>query len=129
MEKSYIYLGYFLLLLIPLTLAPFYKTYIGQFGTSDLVILENGQYDKSWRYIHMMPEEVLQSSRDLNAKRLFPGHSAKFALANQAWDEPLLKITEFNKSVNAPLVTPIIGELINLNDSTQTFSNWWVDIR
>ncbi len=31
MEKSYKYLGYFLLLLIPLILAGFYKTYIGQF--------------------------------------------------------------------------------------------------
>lgn len=31
MEKPYRYLGYFLLLLIPLTLAAFYKTYIEQF--------------------------------------------------------------------------------------------------
>lgn len=99
------------------------------FGTFDLVILENGQYDKSWKYIHMMPEEVLQAAVDLNAKRLFPVHSSKFALANHAWDEPLVKITEFNRKVNLPLVTPIIGELVNLNDSTQTFSNWWVDIR
>ena len=100
-----------------------------KFGQFDLVILENGQYDKSWKYIHMMPEEVLLAARDLNAKRLFPVHSAKFALANHAWDEPLVKITEFNRGVNLPLVTPIIGELVNMNDSTQAFSNWWVDIR
>src|SRR5659263_696230 len=31
MDKSYKYLGYFFLLLIPLTIAGFYKTYIGQF--------------------------------------------------------------------------------------------------
>lgn len=31
MEKSYKYLGYVLLLLIPLTIAGFFKTYIGQF--------------------------------------------------------------------------------------------------
>ena len=31
MGKTYKYLGYFLLLLIPLTFAGFYKTYIGQF--------------------------------------------------------------------------------------------------
>ncbi len=31
MEKSYKYLGYFLMLLIPLTIAGFYKTYIGLF--------------------------------------------------------------------------------------------------
>jgi len=99
------------------------------FGKFDLVILENGQYDKSWKYIHMMPEEVLQAARDLNARRLFPVHSAKFALANHAWDEPLVKLTEFNRGVNMPLVTPIIGEQVNMNDTTQIFSQWWVNIR
>ena len=28
-----------------------------QFGPFDLVILENGQYDKKWKYIHMQPAE------------------------------------------------------------------------
>lgn len=31
MEKKYKNLGYFMLLLIPLTIAGFYKTYIGQY--------------------------------------------------------------------------------------------------
>lgn len=35
MERTYKYLGYFLLLLIPLTFAGFYKTYIGQFPNFD----------------------------------------------------------------------------------------------
>jgi hypothetical protein len=35
MGKTYKYLGYFLLLLIPLTFAGFYKTYFGQFPTFD----------------------------------------------------------------------------------------------
>jgi L-ascorbate metabolism protein UlaG (beta-lactamase superfamily) len=99
-----------------------------KYGLFDLVVLENGQYDKSWKYIHMMPDEVLKAAKDLSAKRLFPVHSAKFALANHAWDEPLRKITEFNKDINFPLVTPIIGELVNLKDSTQTFAQWWVGI-
>ncbi len=97
------------------------KTY----GVFDLVILENGQYDRKWKYIHMMPEEVLQAAKDLNAKRLFPVHSSKFALANHAWDEPLSKITALNKAINIPLVTPIIGEQVNLKDGTQKFSEWW----
>jgi L-ascorbate metabolism protein UlaG (beta-lactamase superfamily) len=99
------------------------------FGEFDLVILENGQYDKSWKYIHMMPSEVLKAAQDLHAKRLFPVHSSKFALANHAWDDPLKQITEYNKSINLPLVTPIIGELVNLNDSTQKFAHWWEGVR
>ena len=37
MEKSYRYLGYFFLLLIPLVLAGFYKTYFVQFPTFERV--------------------------------------------------------------------------------------------
>ncbi|MGB3774426.1 MAG: MBL fold metallo-hydrolase, partial [Leeuwenhoekiella sp.] len=67
-----------------------------QFGPFDLAILENGQYDTQWKYIHMQPEEVLQAARDLRATRLLPVHSAKFALANHDWDEPLNRITQLH---------------------------------
>jgi L-ascorbate metabolism protein UlaG (beta-lactamase superfamily) len=100
-----------------------------KFGGFDLVILENGQYNTSWKYIHMMPDEVLQAAKDLKAKRLFPVHNSKFALANHSWDTPLIEITEFNKSVNQPLITPIIGELVNLNDTARIFSEWWVGLK
>jgi hypothetical protein len=77
----------------------------------------------------MMPNEVLQAAKDLKAKRLFPVHSSKFALANHSWDAPLIAITKFNKSVNQPLITPIIGELVNLKDTDQVFSEWWVGLK
>ena len=100
-----------------------------KFGGFDLVILENGQYNTSWKYIHLMPEEVLQAAKDLKAKRLFPVHNSKFALANHSWDTPLKAITEFNKTVKQPLVTPIIGELVYLKDTTQIFKEWWVGMK
>jgi L-ascorbate metabolism protein UlaG (beta-lactamase superfamily) len=106
-----------------------YDSHFAEIGTTwgpfDLAILENGQYDKSWKYIHMMPDEVLQAARDLRASRLFPVHSSKFALANHPWDDPLQRITELNKLIGLPLVTPIIGEKVNLNDTAQVFSSWW----
>ena len=55
------------------------------FGPFDLAILENGQYDKSWKYIHMMPGEVLKAAEELNARKLLPVHSSKFAIANHPW--------------------------------------------
>ena len=73
----------------------------------------------------MMPAQVLQAVKDLKAKRFFPVHSMKFALANHAWDEPLKKITELNASKNLSIITPMIGEQVNLQDSIQSFSNWW----
>jgi len=54
------------------------------YGPFDLAMLENGQYNYNWKYIHMMPEEVVKASQDLNAKRFFPVHSAKFPLAFHA---------------------------------------------
>ncbi len=98
------------------------------FGPFDLAILENGQYNKSWKYIHMMPAEVLQAAKDLNAERLFPVHSSKFALAMHPWDAPLSTISELNKTANISLITPMIGEPVHLKDRAQQFSDWWKDI-
>ncbi|WP_228466976.1 MBL fold metallo-hydrolase [Adhaeribacter swui] len=99
-----------------------------KFGPFDLVILENGQYNQSWRYIHMLPEQILQAAKDLKAKRIFPVHSAKFNLGLHAWDEPLKLIMENNKSEHLKIITPMIGEQVNLNDTTQQFSQWWVGV-
>ena len=97
-----------------------------KYGSIDLAILDNGQYDEAWKYIHNLPEDVLKAAQDLKAKRIFPVHSSKFALGSHDWDEPLTKITELNKSYNIPLVTPMIGEAIKLKDTTQQFKKWWV---
>lgn len=100
-----------------------------QFGPFDLALLENGQYNASWKYIHMMPDEVLQAARDLGARRLMPVHSAKFALALHAWDTPLRTLTELNAAKNLPLVTPKIGQAVWLADTAQVFEPWWEGVK
>ena len=95
-----------------------------QFGPFDLAFLENGQYDKSWKYIHMAPNEVLQAASDLKAKALFPVHSSKFTLANHNWNEPLAKITELAETSEIKLITPLIGEKTNLH-TEKVFPKWW----
>lgn len=96
-----------------------------KFGRIDLAIIENGQYDKSWRYIHLLPDEFIQAAADLNAQTIFPVHSSKFALGNHAWDDPLKTVMQLNEKTQRRFITPMIGEQVNLNDSTQTFSRWW----
>lgn len=96
-----------------------------QHGPFDLVILENGQYNMRWRYIHLLPEETLQAAQDLKAKALFPVHNSKFILANHAWNEPLNDLTKFNEKYRIPLLTPIIGEKINLDLKNRTNQTWW----
>jgi len=105
-----------------------YKEIGEKHGPLDLVILDNGQYDKAWRYIHNLPKDVLKAAVDLKAKRIFPVHSSKFALAAHPWNEPLSEITALNKGGNIPLITPKIGELVYLDMSDQKFENWWETI-
>lgn len=94
-------------------------------GPFDLAILENGQYDLSWKYIHMMPEEVIQATKDLQAKILFPVHSSKFVLANHSWYEPLERVTKEALEQNQALITPLIGEIVDLNNLDTIPSYWW----
>ncbi|MFA5326809.1 MAG: MBL fold metallo-hydrolase [Prolixibacteraceae bacterium] len=96
-------------------------------GPFDLALLECGQYNKYWKYIHMMPEQTVQASIDLKAKALMPVHWAKFALAYHAWDESIERATDEANRRNVPLIHPMIGELVDLNDfGTQT--EWWKGI-
>jgi L-ascorbate metabolism protein UlaG (beta-lactamase superfamily) len=99
------------------------------FGPFDLAILENGQYDKNWRYIHMLPEEFLDAVADLRAKRVLPVHSSKFALANHPWDDPLIRLMENNKKRGIPIATPMIGEPIYIGNIEQKFKEWWKGVR
>ena len=96
-----------------------------KFGPIDLAILELGQYHENWKYIHMLPRQFFQAASDLKAKRVMPVHNSKFALGKHAWFEPLKTINELGKNSQIPLLTPMIGEPLNINDTNQTFSNWW----
>lgn len=99
-----------------------------KFGPFDLAILENGQYNEKWKYIHTLPEEIHTVAKDLKTKRFFPVHSSKFSLAYHSWKEPLEKVSELNKESGIPVITPKIGEIVRLKDNSQTFSKWWEDV-
>lgn len=96
-----------------------------KFGPFDLAILECGQYNEYWHYIHMMPEEVVQASQDLKAKKFMPVHWAKFSLGLHDWDEPIIKVVEESKRKNVSIITPMIGEEVDLK-SDIVFKEWWV---
>ncbi len=96
-----------------------------KFGPIDLAILENGQYNVAWHAIHTLPEETLKAAKALKAKRLMPVHSSKFTLGQHPWDEPLSELVRYNETYKLPLVTPLIGEMVNLNDTIKVYNPWW----
>ncbi|MBQ7631167.1 MAG: MBL fold metallo-hydrolase [Paludibacteraceae bacterium] len=59
-----------------------------QFGQVDLAILENGQYNEEWKYIHTTPQGLEQAILDLQAQAVLTVHHDKFALAKHPWFEP-----------------------------------------
>lgn len=100
-----------------------------QFGPIDIAFIENGQYDEDWKYIHLLPDQVLQAAIDLKTKRLFPIHSAKYILANHPWDEPLTKITELCRGADIELVTPLIGAVVELKGDRVQYEPWWEAVK
>ena len=92
-----------------------FKTIGDRFGPFDLAILECGQYNENWPYIHMMPEETVQAAKDLKATTLMPVHWGKFTLAMHPWDEPVRRVTAAAARVGLPITTPRIGEIVKIN--------------
>jgi L-ascorbate metabolism protein UlaG (beta-lactamase superfamily) len=106
-----------------------FKEIGNKYGPFDLAILECGQYDKSWKYIHMMPEEVVQAGFDLNTKRVIPVHWSKFSLGNHPWDEPILRYTTEAEKQSQKFVAPYIGEKVNIKDTVTYKSNFWAGVK
>ena len=95
-----------------------------KFGPFDLAILECGQYNEYWKYIHMMPEGVVQAGIDLKAKRILPVHWAKFSLALHDWDDSIKRVVAEAEKKGMPLIHPMIGEKVDLENFAAS-TNWW----
>jgi len=98
-----------------------------KYGPFDLAILECGQYNEYWKYIHFMPEEAVQAGIDLKAKRILPVHWGKFSLSLHDWDEPIKRITKEAEKRGMPILYPMIGEEVDLDHPGQSFK-WWETI-
>ncbi len=97
-----------------------------KFGEFDLAILDVGQFNaKGWPHIHLLPMHAAIATQELRAKRMLPGHNSKFAIALHDWDAPLEEISKASEGKDFLLVTPLIGDVVHVNDNTQTFPPWW----
>ncbi|WP_412468893.1 MBL fold metallo-hydrolase [Pedobacter sp. KLB.chiD] len=95
-------------------------------GPFDLALLECGQYNAYWPYIHMFPEETVQAAIDLKAKFLMPVHWGKFSLAMHPWNEPIERVVSAAVARQLLLVTPKLGETIILTEYMPN-ENWWLN--
>ncbi|MGL4381848.1 MAG: MBL fold metallo-hydrolase [Vibrio sp.] len=109
--------------------SPHFKQIAEQIGDIDIAVLENGQYNDDWAYIHMTPEQAVQAAKDLGTKAVLPSHNSKFKLSRHTWYDPLQRV--YNASLNQPfkLMTPMIGEMVEIDNDQQAFSMWWQEIK
>lgn len=106
-----------------------FKEIGNMFGTFDLALLEDGQYNKDWAKIHMMPEQTAQAAVDVHAKVLLPVHNSKLVMARHAWQDPLNRILKASEGKPYKLLTPEIGEAVMIGDQNQQFSAWWEGVK
>ena len=107
---------------------PHFKEIGDEFDGFDLALLEDGQYDMAWRYIHMMPKETLQAANDLRAVHFLPVHNSKFCISNHNWDAPLRSITSIAGKTHPRILTPIIGQVVTLGNPEAASVEWWTNL-
>ena len=105
-----------------------FRTIGEKFGPFELAILECGQYNLDWPYIHMQPEETAQAALDLKAALLLPVHWAKFTLANHPWNEPVERVLDAAQKLHLAVTTPLIGQPLTLGAPLPQ-QHWWQTLR
>jgi len=97
-------------------------------GPFDISFIETGAYNRMWSQIHMQPSESAQAHVDVNARFLVPIHNGTFDLSLHTWTDPLDQISELAKNMELDLLTPEMGEQVNLktlNDIGVIENSWW----
>lgn len=109
---------------------PGFKEIGNRLGPFDVTFLKIGAYnDKgTWRAVHMTPEEAGQQHLDLKGRWLVPLHWATFDLALHPWYEPIDRLVTFAEKASIPLITPEVGEKINLGGKPNT-DHWWLSYK
>ncbi|MFZ5623473.1 MAG: MBL fold metallo-hydrolase [Gemmatimonadota bacterium] len=83
-----------------------------RFGTIDLALLPIGAYDPRWfmHPVHTDPAEAVQAHRDLRAERSVAMHFGTFRLADEPFDEPVRRLSEWRERLGlAPDVFRVLG--------------------
>ncbi|PGT09682.1 MBL fold metallo-hydrolase [Bacillus cereus] len=97
-----------------------------KYGPFDITLIEGGQYDRRWSWVHMTPEEAVQAHLDVNGKNMMLIHWGAFTLAYHGWTEPVERALIEAKKTDVNLITPKIGETIPLSENLVIpNSSWW----
>ena len=98
-----------------------------EYGPFDLTIMKCGAYGDGWPDIHINGIQAVEASLLLKGRMMLPVHWLTFDLALHPWDEPVLQAVETGAELGAEVITPQLGELIDLQGRVTT-TRWWESI-
>lgn len=85
-----------------------------KFPDIDFAILENGQYNIDWAFVHTLPEYLGKEMVELGAKRYMTVHHSKFCLSTHSYTEPLDNAKRAAQESGKPVLMPQMGEVLYL---------------
>ena len=104
-----------------------YQAIGDHYGPFDIVFMENGQYNEGWRAVHNMPDEAVRGFQELRGRYLVPVHWGMFDLSVHNWFDPPNAVTRLAKAQDIKLITPRLGQLIDMQDPP-LFDQWWLEV-
>lgn len=105
-----------------------FKAIYRRFGAPDLALMECGQYNRSWHYSHLYPEEAAAAAETVRAKKVMPIHWGGFVMSSHGWDDSPERFVRDAEKRHLHVITPHICETINLDDPPET-ECWWRDYK
>lgn len=103
-------------------------------GPFDLAFIEvaanvkNGRGFPVENWGHMQARHTMQAFQDLNAEQLFPVHWSTYELFAHKWDEPMTDLIAEAQTTGAHLVTPMVGETLEVTKKMKT-TFWWQNLQ
>jgi L-ascorbate metabolism protein UlaG (beta-lactamase superfamily) len=106
-----------------------FKEIAERLGPHDFALVESGQYNKLWQYVHLLPEEVVQAAIDAQVPQILPLHWGMYSISFHDWFDPVESVSKIGEEKNVYVHTPILGRVIEVTKGVVprpgTYSKWW----
>ena len=95
-----------------------------RFGGFDLALMECGQYNRSWHYSHLYPEESVSAAKRAGVRLAMPVHWGAFVLSDHGWDDPPERFCNEAAKQGLEVITPRLCETVCIGGAPET-GRWW----
>jgi L-ascorbate metabolism protein UlaG (beta-lactamase superfamily) len=95
-----------------------------EYGPFDLTIMKCGAYGDGWPDIHINGRQAVEAHLALKGRKMLPVHWLTFDLALHPWEEPAIQAVDAGVELGAEVITPQLGELVDLQGRVTTM-RWW----